>query len=91
MKQLEMYQSLKEIAEKFNIVVLEKNFRSTGLPVKSGSCKIKGEDHIILDKHKKIREKNEILAMCLLKFPVNDIYIVPAVREYLEAFLRGAS
>ncbi len=86
MKQVEIYKNLQEIAEKFNIVVMEKNFRITGLPVKSGLCKIKGEKFILLDKHKKIREKNEILARCLIQYPVNEIYIIPAVREYLEMF-----
>ncbi len=86
MKQIEIYKNLQEIAEKFNIVIMEKNFRVTGLPVKSGLCKIEGEKHILLDKHKKIREKNEIIARCLIQYPVSEIYIIPAVREYLEMF-----
>ena len=86
MKQAEIYKNLQEIAEKFNIIIMEKNFRITGLPVKSGLCKIKGKKYILLDKHKKIREKNEILARCLIQYPVDEIYIIPAVREYLEMF-----
>lgn len=89
MKQAEIYRNLQEISEKFKIFVSEKNFRVTGLPVKSGFCKIKGENYILVDKHKKLREKNEILAKCLIEYPLDDIYIVPAIREYLEGFLKN--
>lgn len=88
MKQIEIYKKLQEIAEKFKISVSEKNFRVTGIPIKSGFCKIKGKNYILVDKHKKIREKNEIIAKCLIECPISDIYIVPAIRDYLEKFLR---
>ena len=37
-----------------------------------------------MDKHKSISEKNEILAACLGKMPHEEIYIIPAVREYIN-------
>lgn len=91
MKQAEIYKILKEVAGKFEISVSEKNFRVTGLSVKSGFCIIKGEKHILVDKFKKIREKNEVIAKCLLDYPISDIYIVPAVREYLEGVVKEQS
>lgn len=84
MKFEQTYNALKEIAEKLNITVSEQNFRPTGIKVKSGLCTIKGEEFFIMDKHKKIREKTEILAESLLTFPIDDIYIVPAIRDYLD-------
>lgn len=84
MKQEEIYRHLKDLAEKLEIRYFEKNFRNVGIPVNSGLCKIEGEFHFFMDKHKKIREKNEILAQALSQFPLDDIYIIPALREFIE-------
>ncbi len=84
MRQDEIYKHLKDVAEKLNITIMEKNFRNVGISVKSGLCVIKGQTCFLMDKHKKIREKNEILARCILNYPIDDIYIIPAVREFLE-------
>ncbi|MCP3927109.1 MAG: hypothetical protein GY714_31505 [Desulfobacterales bacterium] len=81
-----IYNELKEIAEKLKITVSEQNFRPTGIKVQSGLCNIRGEDFYIMDKHKKIREKTELLAQCLLNFPLDDMYIIPAIRDYFDKF-----
>ncbi|MBL7180290.1 MAG: hypothetical protein ISS67_05605 [Desulfobacterales bacterium] len=86
MKPEQIYQALKELAEKLNISVSEQNLRQTGVKAKSGLCKLKGQLHFIMDKHKSIYEKNELLAACLSKMPHEDIYVVPAVREFLDKF-----
>ena len=54
MKPEMIYQELKDLAEKLGITVKEENFKKTGIHVKSGLCKIKGEQFFIMDKHKKI-------------------------------------
>ncbi len=86
MKKTHLFQKLKEIAEKLEIEVLEHNFRPAGISVKSGLCSVKGKKKYIIDKHKRIKEKTELLASCLSKQEINDIYIIPAVREYLDKF-----
>lgn len=84
MKQDEIYRHLKELADKLNIRFFEKNFRNVGIQVNSGLCKVDGTLHFYMDKHKKIREKNEILAQALSQFPLDTIYIIPALREYID-------
>jgi hypothetical protein len=86
MRPEQLYQALKELAEKMNLRVMEQNFRPTGIRVKSGWCKIKGVDFCIVDKHLKLNQKTEILAECLCQMPLESIFIVPAVREYLDRF-----
>ncbi len=86
MKPDKLYQELKELAEKLGITVAEQNFRNTGIRVKSGFCKIKDQDHCIIDKHIKLNKKTDVLAECISEHPHEDIYVVPAVREYLERF-----
>ena len=84
MKPEQIYQELKDLAEKLNITVSEQNLRKTGLNVKSGLCKIKGKQIFIIDKHKSIHKKNKILVSLLKELPHENIYIIPAVRELIS-------
>ncbi len=86
MKVEQLYHSLKELAEKFGITVSEQNFRNAGIRVKSGLCTVKGQQMFIMDKHKSLRIKMDILASCLGEMPIDDIYIVPAVRDLLDKY-----
>ena len=86
MKPEQTYQDLKELAEKLGVVVSEQNLRSTGLKVKSGLCKVKGKNIVVIDKKLPIQDKNEVLASCLSKLPHEDIFMVPALREFLGSF-----
>jgi hypothetical protein len=84
MKADQIYQHLKELSEKLGIEVSEQNLKKRGLRVQSGFCKLKDKKMYILDKHLSMREKNFILAGFLGKIPHEEIYIVPAVREFIE-------
>ena len=86
MKPDKIYLELKQLAEKLGLQVSEQNFRKTGIHVKSGVCKVKGQDHCLIDKHLKLKHKVEALAECIATLPHESIYVVPAVREYLEQF-----
>ena len=86
MKPEQTYQDLKELAEKLGVVVSEQNFRSTGIKAKSGLCKVKGKTNIIIDKQLSLQDKNEVLASCLSKLPHENIFMVPALREFLGRF-----
>ena len=82
----QLYHDLKELAERLGVSVLEHNFRKTGIKVKSGLCKVKGKEIFIMNKHKSIHDKNEILLSCINKMPHEDIYIVPYLREMLKRY-----
>jgi len=84
MKPEQIYQELKDLAEKLEINVSEQNLRTTGIAVKSGLCKVKGRNMFIMDKHKSIRKKIKILASHLAEIPHENVFIVPVIRELLE-------
>jgi len=84
MKPEQIYQELKDLAEKLGIKVSEQNLRISGVNVKSGLCKLKGKQIFIIDKHKSIYKKNVILAAFLKELPHENIYLVPAVRELIS-------
>ena len=84
MKPDNIYQELKDLAEKLNITVAEQNLRKTGIHVNSGLCVVKGRKMFIMDKHESIHNKIEILATCLGDMQTEDIYMVPAIRELIQ-------
>jgi hypothetical protein len=84
MKPEQIYQELKDLAEKLEISVSEQNLRTTSIKVKSGLCKVKGQNLFIMDKHKSIHKKIDILASQLANFPHEDLYVMPTIRELLE-------
>ena len=84
MKPDQIYHELIALAEKFDIIVSEQNFRSTSSKAKSGYCIVNGQKRFIMDKHLKINAKIEALATCLNKLPHEDVFIIPALREVLD-------
>jgi hypothetical protein len=81
-----VYMDLKDLAERLSITVFEKNLKQVGTRIESGLCIVKGKHLFIMDKHKAIREKIEILATHLAGFPHDDIYMMPALRKILEKY-----
>jgi hypothetical protein len=84
MKPEQIYQELKDLADKLGITVSEQNLRIAGIKVKSGLCKVKGKNLFIMDKHKSIHKKIDALISQLIEFPHEDLYVMPAIRELLE-------
>jgi len=84
MKPDQLYQELKDLAERLQITVAEHNLKTAGIRVKSGLCTVKGRKLFILDKHKSIDEKIRILAEQLATIPHDHLYVMPAVRDLLD-------
>lgn len=89
MKSDRLFQELLNVMEKLNITVSEQNLRKSGINIKSGFCKIKGKDCFILDKELAINKKNGILTEFINKHEYDNIYIVPAVRDFLDKNKNG--
>ena len=83
MKPERLYQELKDLADQLGVAVFEHSFRSSGVPVKSGSCRIRGKIHCIIDKNVPLRTKTRILAQCLSDLPHQQLYVVPVVRDLI--------
>jgi hypothetical protein len=84
MKPEQIYQELKDLADKVGIEVEEHNFRNAGIRVRSGSCIVHGKPLVIIDKHKSIGKKIRVLAVALSKLPLEGVYMIPAVREIIS-------
>ena len=86
MKPDQLYQELKDLAERMQITVSEQNLKTSGIKVKSGLCRVKGQDMFIMDKHKSVHKKINILAGQLANMDHEEMYIIPAVRELLDKY-----
>lgn len=86
MKADQIYHEMKLIAEKLNINVSEQNFRKTRVNIKSGLCKIRGVDYFYIDKDLPVSKKNEIIAELLGGFEYDTLFIIPAVRDFLNIY-----
>jgi hypothetical protein len=86
MKADQIFQELKDLAERLDITVSEQSFRNTGVKAKSGYCKVHNQDRCIIDRNLRIHRKIGVLAECLSGFPHEDHFVVPAVREILERY-----
>ncbi|MGD1987139.1 MAG: hypothetical protein PVF30_11655, partial [Desulfobacterales bacterium] len=81
MKPDQLYQELLSLAERLQVTVLEQNLKTSGVKVKSGFCKVRGQKMYVMDKHKSVHDKIRLLATQLAAIPHDDLYIRPAVRE----------
>jgi hypothetical protein len=83
MKPEELYQELKLVAERLGVTVEEHNFREAGVRVMSGLCVVHGKRLFIMDKHKSVQKKIGILSAALSEMPLDEVYIIPVVRELI--------
>lgn len=83
MKPEELYQGLKDLADKMGIFVSEETLSAPGLKAKSGLCIIKNRHVMIIDKKLSVYKKNLILSGCLNRMPLDEIYVIPVIREFL--------
>jgi hypothetical protein len=86
MKPENIYQELKDLAEKLDITVSEQNLQITRTQAKSGLCKVKGRHLFVMDNRQSVHKKIKILAACLSNMPHEDVYVVPAIRELLQKY-----
>lgn len=79
MKQKELYAELIDTAGKLGIKVRqEKGFFKSGLAEKDG------EKIIVLNKSTPIESLLSVLVRCLLTQDIEDVYVKPVVRDYLD-------
>jgi hypothetical protein len=86
MKPDQLYQELKDLAERMQVTVSEQNLKTPGIKVRSGLCIVKGRKLFVMDKRKSVQKKIKILAGQLALISHEDLYIIPAVRELLEKY-----
>ena len=85
MDSISQLEDLKEIASKLSIDIIPGNLFDPEIMVKSGHCKVKGRDTIIIDNLLSSQEQSEVIIQTLKKFDLESIYLPPWIRERLES------
>ena len=75
-----MLERLEEVATRLGIIVsYEKGIEGLG-----GLCRVKEQDMVLINKDLTTNDQISVLAEALTQFPLDEIYILPEVREFLE-------
>ena len=84
MDSISQLESLKKIATELSIDIIPGNLFDPEIMIKSGHCKVKGKDTIIIDNLLSSQEQIEVIIQALKKFNIESIYLPPWIRERLE-------
>ena len=78
------FKDLEAAAEKLSIQIETCDLSDKEIPVRSGHCKVEGQDRIYLDKNLSLPRQIEIILEVLAKFDLESIYVSAWIREQLE-------
>jgi len=79
MKREKLYSELLALAEQLGIEVREEKGDFSG-----GMCRVDDDNYIFLNKISPVSAKNGIIARAIGKLEFDHLYILPAVRNFIE-------
>jgi len=79
-----LLQHLEGIARQLEIEIRYENLSDDEISVHSGGCKVLGHHFILIDSRCSPFERAQILARELAKYELEDLYILPRVREFIS-------
>ena len=77
----ELIVMFEELAERLNIKLVQDKGDFSG-----GSCLVREETFIVVNKRKPLEQRLKVLAREFSKINLADMYLVPALRLYIESF-----
>jgi len=81
-----LLKQLEELAENIGIKIRYDKILKEGSFFFGGLCKIKGEDMIIINSRVSTEDKIDILAGALTSLDLSQVFIKPALREFLSQY-----
>ena len=75
---------LEAVAEKLSVRLEYCDRSDQEIPVRSGQCKVDGQDRIYIDKNLSVSRQIETLLEILRNFDLENIYVSAWIREQLE-------
>lgn len=80
---------LEELAERLGIEVRYEQLGIEGVPLTGGYCRVKGKEMVIIRKKAPLAEKIHLLAGALGHRNLDDVYLVPSLREVIDQRGKG--
>ncbi len=76
---------LKQLADRLGVKVREEVLlREVGYRVRSGACRVRGEDVVFVDRHLGATERIDVLVAALGGRDIEPHYLTPALRRLFE-------
>lgn len=80
MTDTQLLQELEALAERLSIDVSVRNLEGSA----GGLCRYGGKWRLIVERHLSVRERIEVFLKALSQLPLDDVFVVPEVREKIE-------
>jgi hypothetical protein len=77
---------LEELARRLEIKVRYEPIRGEGPFYMGGLCRVRGENILIINSKATMRDKIQALVRAVKQFDISQIYMRPALREFLGRF-----
>jgi hypothetical protein len=77
---------LEELTDGLGIKIRHEKILKEGAFFSGGLCRIKGEEMIIINSKAAIDDKIDILARALTSFDLTQVFIKPALRDFLAQY-----
>ena len=77
---------LEELARTLGVEVRYEPVRKEGLSNSGGLCRLKGEYILIINSNASVKGKIQTMATALKRFDLNQVYLRPGLREFLDDF-----
>ena len=84
MDSISQLESLKKIAAELSIDIITGSLFDPEIIVKSGHCKVKGKNTIIIDSLLSNQEQSEFIIQVLKELDLESVYLPAWIREHLE-------
>ncbi len=81
---LSRLEDLKDTARKLSIEILFADLSDPEFPTQSGTCKVHGEDFIVVDQRLSAQRQVEVILDIFQQFDWDDVYVASWIRERLE-------
>jgi len=78
-----LLQHLETLADQLGIEVRYENLADEEISIQSGGCKVLGKNLVLIEKLRPPRERAQILARELSQYDLEDLYLLPRVREFI--------
>ena len=79
MKKVKLYIEFEELGQRLGLKILKGKGDFSG-----GTCTVNNETVIVINKLKPMEQRLRTLATSFLEFNLDEIYMVPALRAYIE-------
>ena len=79
MKKVKLYTEFEELGQRLGLKILKGKGDFSG-----GTCTVNSETVIVINKMKPMEQRLKTLATSFLEFNLDEIYMVPALRAYIE-------